>query len=253
MKKMLIQVFGFLISTVGWFLVCCTVGMDYWRVTYIGGQGGSWIIKAAWYWSTLWRDCYIDSSGVSSCKDYDTMWDVNPTSRTEQGSIQAVRALLLVGMFLGLFATIFCFFGMDCTYIGGQEKTKYKILLLGTVHHFAGGRLGTVAFTRMADARLLRYYIGTPVLFGLIGSSCIILSSVLYAVTFYSVLTGNREMDISASRKYIAPKTHKTYKKKGQTFYIRDDARSIQSRSFIQSSSQVSRSSIIQADRDTFV
>lgn len=37
-----------------------------------------------------------------------------------------------------------------------------------------------------------RYYIGTPVLFGLIGSSCIILSSVLYAVTFYSVLTGNR-------------------------------------------------------------
>lgn len=106
-----------------------------------------------------------------------------------------MRALLLIGMFLGLFAAIFCFVGMDCTYIGGQEKTKYKILLLGTVHHFAGGmkviisksflkmffmpivmlyffpqgmccfaayclfagRLGTVAFTRRTDGRLLRY------------------------------------------------------------------------------------------------
>lgn len=85
MKKMLIQVFGFLISTIGWFLVSCTVGMDYWRISYIGGQGGSWIIKAAWYWSTLWRECYIDSSNVANCRDYDTMWVVRPASRTEQG------------------------------------------------------------------------------------------------------------------------------------------------------------------------
>ncbi|XP_053536821.1 claudin-10 isoform X3 [Ictalurus punctatus] len=240
--------------------VSCTVGMDYWRISYIGGQGGSWIIKAAWYWSTLWRECYIDSSNVANCRDYDTMWVVRPASRTEQGPIQAVRALLIVGMFLGLFAAIFSFIGMDCTYIGGREKSKYKILVLGTVLHFAGGvtclaayclytsRLGTVVFTRMHDARLLRYYIGLPVFFGLVGSPCIILGSVLYAVTLYSVLTANRKTDVYASRKYMAPKIYKA-QKKGRTSHNRDDA----SRSSSESSSQVSRTSLILADRDTFV
>ncbi|KAK3542857.1 hypothetical protein QTP70_005439 [Hemibagrus guttatus] len=177
--------------------------MDYWRVSYIGGQGGSWIIKAAWYWSTLWRDCYIDTSDVANCRDFDIMWVVRPGNRAEQGAIQAVRALLLLGMFLGLFAAIFCFIGMDCTYIGGHAKTKYKILLIGTVLHFTGGvsclaayclftgRLGTITFTRMPDARLLRYYIGLPVFFGLVGSAGILLGSVLYAVTLCSVLTSN--------------------------------------------------------------
>ncbi|XP_053536822.1 uncharacterized protein LOC108272052 isoform X4 [Ictalurus punctatus] len=204
--------------------VSCTVGMDYWRISYIGGQGGSWIIKAAWYWSTLWRECYIDSSNVANCRDYDTMWVVRPASRTEQGPIQAVRALLIVGMFLGLFAAIFSFIGMDCTYIGGREKSKYKILVLGTVLHFAGGvtclaayclytsRLGTVVFTRMHDARLLR------------------------------------KTDVYASRKYMAPKIYKA-QKKGRTSHNRDDA----SRSSSESSSQVSRTSLILADRDTFV
>lgn len=106
-------------------------------------------------------------------------------------------------------------------------------------------RLGTVVFTRMADARLLRYlclfvlgnsyyfstlrnqiyflhlisfqtvevnflfiiiiinyllikfffcryYIGLPVFFGLVGSPCIILGSVMYVATIYSGLTANR-------------------------------------------------------------
>lgn len=85
MNRIVIEVFGFLISTFGWFFVSCTVGMDYWRVSYIGGQGGSWIIKAAWYWSTLWRDCYIDSSDVANCRDFDIMWVVRPGNRSEQG------------------------------------------------------------------------------------------------------------------------------------------------------------------------
>ncbi|KAG7331547.1 hypothetical protein KOW79_005516 [Hemibagrus wyckioides] len=193
------------------------------------------------------------------------MWVVRPGNRSEQGAIQAVRALLLLGMFLGLFAAIFCFIGMDCTYIGGHEKTKYKILLLGTVLHFTGGvsclaayclftgRLGTIVFTRMPDARLLRYYIGLPVFFGLVGSAGILLGSVLYAVTLCSALKSNRETGISASRTYTVPRTYKR-QKKDQTLYIIDDAASTQSESSSQLSNQASRrSSIILADRDSFV
>ncbi|KAI5615276.1 claudin-10 [Silurus asotus] len=204
MNIILIQVFGFLISTVGWFLVCCTMVMDYWRVSYIGGQGGSWVINAAWYWSTLWRECYTDSSDVANCRDYDTMWVVRPETRTDQRPLQAVRALLLVGMFVGFFAAIFCFIGMDCTYIGGHERKKCRLLLIGSALHFTGGvscfaayclytaRLGTVLFTQMADARILRFYIGLPVFFGLIGSTSIILGSVLYFVTLYRICQTER-------------------------------------------------------------
>ncbi|XP_046701016.1 claudin-10 isoform X2 [Silurus meridionalis] len=229
MNIMLIQVFGFLISTVGWFLVCCTTVMDYWRVSYIGGQGGSWVINAAWYWSTLWRECYTDSSDVANCRDYDTMWVVRPETRTDQRPLQAVRALLLVGMFVGFFAAIFCFIGMDCTYIGGHERKKCRLLLIGSVLHFTGGvscfaayclytaRLGTVLFTQMADARILR------------------------------------EMDISASRKYWTSKTYKA-QRKSQTLYNSDNAASIQSMTSSQaSSSQVSRSSLVLSDEDSFV
>ncbi|KAM9486762.1 claudin-10-like isoform 2-T2 [Clarias gariepinus] len=255
MRIMLIQVFGFLISTVGWALVCCTVGMDYWRISYIGRQGGSWVIKAAWYWSTLWRACYIDSSDVTNCRDFDTLWVVNPATTSEKGPIQAVRALLLVGMFLGVFAAILSFIGMDCTYIGGKKNTKYKILLGGTLLHFVGGRLGSVFFTRLNDGRILRYYIGTPVFFGLVGSPFIILGSVLYAVTLYKAFTTNRGKDISTSKKYISPKKYKGQKRLQilQNRDNKDDAASTDSRSSSQSSGQVSRSSIILTERDSFV
>lgn len=76
MRKRLIQVFGFLISTLGWLFVLCSMAMDYWRIVQIGGQGGSYIIKVAWYWSNLWKDCYTDSTAVSNCRDYPVLWSV---------------------------------------------------------------------------------------------------------------------------------------------------------------------------------
>ncbi|KAK1797699.1 hypothetical protein P4O66_008069 [Electrophorus voltai] len=143
--------------------------MNYWRTAYIGGQGGAWIIKAAWYWSTLWKDCYIDATDVSTCRDYDVLWVVNPTNTAERRYVQAVRGLLLFGMATGFFAAILCFIGMDCTNIGGNERTNDKILLTGAVFHFLGGmadaagyclftaRLGKATFARLAGRGVVRY------------------------------------------------------------------------------------------------
>ncbi|KAG9271167.1 claudin-10-like isoform X1, partial [Astyanax mexicanus] len=150
--------------------VCCTLAMDKWRITYIGGQGGAWIIKAAWYYSNLWKDCYTDTSSVENCRDYDVMWVINPTNTAERGFIQTVRGLLLFGMVVGFFAAIFCFVGMDCTYIGGSERTNDIILLTGALFHFIGGvagaaaycfftiKLGRANFVRLSARGFLRYY-----------------------------------------------------------------------------------------------
>lgn len=76
MRKRLIQIFGFLITSLGWLFVLCTMAMDYWRITQLGGQGGSFIIKVAWYWSNLWKDCFTDSTAVTNCRDFPVLWSV---------------------------------------------------------------------------------------------------------------------------------------------------------------------------------
>uniref|UniRef100_A0A3P8P2C2 Claudin n=1 Tax=Astatotilapia calliptera TaxID=8154 RepID=A0A3P8P2C2_ASTCA len=134
MRKRVIQISGFLISSLGWLFVLCTMAMDYWRITKLGGQGGSYIIKVAWYWSNLWSDCYTDSAAVTNCREYPVLWNV-------AYYVQAVRGLLMCGLTIGFFAVVCCFVGMECTYIGGSDKTKDKVLFAGAVLHFVGGNL----------------------------------------------------------------------------------------------------------------
>lgn len=44
----------------------------------------------------------------------------------------------MCGLTLGFVAVILCFVGMECTYIGGAQKIKDKLLLAGALFHIAG-------------------------------------------------------------------------------------------------------------------
>ncbi|XP_051565798.1 claudin-10 isoform X2 [Myxocyprinus asiaticus] len=209
MKKSLIQVFGFLISTLGWLFVSCTIAMDNWRSMYVGGKGGNWMIKASWYWSNLWKDCITDTTSVINCRDYDVLWAVTPY-------VHGVRGLLIIGMSLGFVSTILCFIGMDCTYIGGSVKIKDKVLLSGAVFHFVGGlsalaayclytnRVASSAFAPTVGRSIIRYVIGAPIFLGLVGSFLIILGSILYAVT----VIPKRKKNASAPKTSTASESH---------------------------------------------
>uniref|UniRef100_A0AAZ3P6R5 Claudin n=1 Tax=Oncorhynchus tshawytscha TaxID=74940 RepID=A0AAZ3P6R5_ONCTS len=180
MRKRLIQVSGFLISTLGWLFVLCTMAMDYWRITQIGGQGGSFIIKVAWYWSNLWQDCFTDSTAVTNCRDFPVLWSVKPI-------VQGVRGLLMCGLTLGFFGAIFCFVGMECTYIGGGGKNKDMLFMTETSSHRC------VRLIRLVFSNNL-YDLGPPIFIGLVGSFCILLGAILYAATVYKVLFPKKEM-----------------------------------------------------------
>ncbi|KAM6934034.1 claudin-7-like [Xenentodon cancila] len=211
MRKRLIQICGFLISSLGWLFVLCTLAMDYWRITQLGGQGGSFIIKVAWYWSNLWKDCFTESTAVTNCRDYPDLWSVTYY-------IHAVRGLIMCGLTLGFFAVMCCFLGMECTYIGGAEKTKDKLVFGGAVLHFAGGvsdiaayclyinRIIRNAFATGLPPGELRYDFGPPIFLGLIGSIFIMFGAVLYVVTVNSVMCPARNVvqDYSGGT-YVAP------------------------------------------------
>ncbi|XP_053184440.1 claudin-10 [Scomber japonicus] len=219
MEKRFIQILAFLVSSLGWVFVLCTMAMDYWRITQLGGQGGSFIIKVAWYWSNLWKDCFTDSTAVTNCRDYPVLWSVTPY-------IQGVRGLLMCGLTLGFFAVVCCFLGMECTYIGGADKTKDKLLLAGAVFHFAGSvsdisgyclyinRIARTSFAQNVAPGVLRYDLGPPIFLGLVGCFLILLGVVFYAATVYRIIWPESKVvyDYEGGT-YMAPRS------RGRTLY----------------------------------
>ncbi|KAM9347297.1 claudin-10-like [Symphorus nematophorus] len=219
MRKRLIQIFGFLITSLGWLFVLCTMAMDYWRITQLGGQGGSFIIKVAWYWSNLWKDCFTDSTAVTNCRDFPVLWSVTPF-------VQGVRGLLMCGLTLGFFGVVLCFVGMECTYIGGTDKTKDKLLFAGAVFHIAGGvsdlagyclyinRIARTTFAPSVGPGVLRYDLGPPIFLGLVGCFFILLGAMFYAVTVCRVLCPESKVIYAyGGGTYMAPRS------RGRTLY----------------------------------
>ncbi|XP_030266034.1 claudin-10 [Sparus aurata] len=173
MKIRVVQIWGFLMSVLGWIFVACTMAMEGWKITSIGGMGGSSIIKVAWYWSSLWRSCFTDSTAVSNCYDYPVLWSV-------EGSIQIVRGLLMSALSLGMLGFVLSLLGMECTFIGGKDRSKYKKIYAGGWCHIVSGALSISGYSVYAqyvsveyfnpDFNDLKYDLGTPIFLGLVGS-----------------------------------------------------------------------------------
>ncbi|XP_029929889.1 claudin-10-like [Myripristis murdjan] len=184
MWRTVAQILGLLVSILGWVFVACTLAMDHWRVAQLGGQGGSSVVTVAWYWSNLWRDCYEDSTAVINCVEFKVLWTV-------KSHIQTVLGLLLTGLSLGLVGTVLAFFGMECTHIGGDQRTKDKLLITLSAFHLVGcvsdaagyclyiNRVAAAFLHTKADPSKLSYDIGTPLYLGLVGSLLIFLGCTL--------------------------------------------------------------------------
>lgn len=80
MKIRVVQIWGFLMTVLGWIFVACTMAMEGWKISSVGGMGGSSIVKVAWHWSSLWRSCVTDSTAVTNCYDFPVLWSVEGTS-----------------------------------------------------------------------------------------------------------------------------------------------------------------------------
>ncbi|KAM6892654.1 claudin-10 [Lycodopsis pacificus] len=174
MQIRVVQIWGFLMTVLGWIFVACTMAMEGWKISSIGGMGGSSIIKVAWYWSSLWRSCFTDSTAVSNCYDYPVLWSV-------EGHIQIVRGLLMAALSLGMLGFVLSLLGMECTFIGGKDRSKYKKIYAGAWCHIISGILSTCGYAVYAqyvsveyfdpDFNGLRYDLGTPMFLGWVGSA----------------------------------------------------------------------------------
>ncbi|XP_070813833.1 claudin-10-like [Chaetodon trifascialis] len=188
MRTRLAQILGLLLCILGWGFVGCTLAMDHWRGAQLGGEGGSSVVVTAWYWSDLWKDCYEDSTALVNCVDLGVLWTVKPY-------IQAVRGLLMVGLCLGLIGSVLTFFGLECTRIGGDQRSKDCTLMTASAFHLLGcvsdvaayclyiNRVAAAFLHSKADPSKLSYEMGPPLYLGLVGSFLILLGCAAHCAT----------------------------------------------------------------------
>nr|XP_046238027.1 claudin-10-like [Scatophagus argus] len=196
MQIRVVQIWGFLMTVLGWIFVACTMAMEGWKIASIGGMGGSSIIKVAWYWSSLWRSCFTDSTAVSNCYDYPVLWSV-------EGSIQIVRGLLMAALALGMLGFVLSLMGMECTFIGGKDRSKYKKIYIGGWCHIIGGMLSTSGYAVYAQyvsadfSDGLNYDLGTPLFLGWVGSAFHMTGGSFYLWSVCTPLCGGEETVIN--------------------------------------------------------
>lgn len=57
------------------------------------------------------------------------------------GNIQIVRGLLMSALSLGMLGFVLGLMGMECTFIGGKDRSKYKKIYFGGWCHIIGGNV----------------------------------------------------------------------------------------------------------------
>ncbi|EOB05199.1 Claudin-10A, partial [Anas platyrhynchos] len=130
-----LEIIGFLLCLVGWAMIGATLPHNYWKVSSIYGS----VITTSTLYENLWKSCAEDSTGVSNCRVFDSMFAL-PVH------IQACRALIIVSILLGFIAAVLSLLGLKCTNIGiSDEDGKMKFAVTGGFLFILGGLSSMVA------------------------------------------------------------------------------------------------------------
>ncbi|XP_062853251.1 claudin-10 [Trichomycterus rosablanca] len=195
MKVRVMQIWGFLVTVLGWIFISCSLAMDGWKVAAVGGQGGSSVVYITWYWSSLWKACSTASNAVSNCYDFPVLWSV-------EYHVQIVRGLLMGGVAVGMLGFVLSMVGMECTYIGGKKKEKNRTLFTGSLCHIISGVLAAAGYAVYAchisaeffnPSFTLKFDLGTPLFLGWAGCIFQVTGGIVYIVSIYKLWSMDRK------------------------------------------------------------
>ncbi|XP_040887446.1 claudin-7-A isoform X1 [Toxotes jaculatrix] len=128
-----IQLLGFFLSLIG--IVGLIIGtiLPQWKMSaYIGDN----IITAVAMYQGLWMSCAFQSTGQLQCKIYDSILQLD-------SSLQATRALMIVGIIVSIAGLGVACMGMKCTTCVGSDKLrKSRIAMTGGIILLVGGEDG---------------------------------------------------------------------------------------------------------------
>ncbi|XP_023281721.1 claudin-18-like isoform X1 [Seriola lalandi dorsalis] len=142
MAATLCQVMGFLLSLLGVAGIIAATGMDQWATEDLFDNP----VTAVYSYSGLWRSCVRQSSGFTECRPYFTILGL-------PALLQAVRALMIVGIVLGAIGCLIAIFALKCLKMGNMEDNIKATMTLtaGILSLLAGvcGIAGVSAFANL--------------------------------------------------------------------------------------------------------
>ncbi|XP_017690607.1 PREDICTED: claudin-15-like isoform X2 [Lepidothrix coronata] len=174
-----LEIVGLLLCLGGLAVIGATLPNNYWKVSSIHGS----VITTSTFYENLWKSCVEDSTGVSNCKEFDSLLKL-------PAHIQACRALMITSILLGFLATVVSLLGLKCTNIGlSDEDGKMKFAVTGGFLFILGGLCSMVAvswYAAIITAQFFdplyagtKYELGEALYLGWTGSILYILGGIL--------------------------------------------------------------------------
>lgn len=145
------QVVGFLLAALGLAGCIAATGMDTWSTQDLYDNP----VTSVFQYEGLWRSCVRQSSGFTECRPYFTILGL-------PAMLQAVRALMVVGIVLGAFGILVSIFALKCIRIGSMEDSaKANMTLTSGVIFIVSGLCAIVGVSVFANMLVTNFWMST--------------------------------------------------------------------------------------------
>ncbi|XP_005406808.1 PREDICTED: claudin-18 isoform X1 [Chinchilla lanigera] len=153
------QVVGFLLALLGLAGCIAATGMDMWSTQDLYDNP----VTAVFQYEGLWRSCVKQSSGFTECRPYFTILGL-------PAMLQAVRALMIVGIVLGAISILVSIFALKCIRIGGMEDSaKAKMTLTSGIMFIISGICAIIGVSVFANMLVTNFWMSTASMYGTMG------------------------------------------------------------------------------------
>ncbi|KAM6969755.1 claudin-7-B-like [Aplochiton taeniatus] len=144
-----LQMLGFTLSLLGVIGLIVGTILPQWKMSaYVGDN----IITAVSMYQGLWMSCAFQSTGQMQCKVYDSILQLD-------SSLQATRALMIVGIIVSVVGLGIAAMGMKCTNCGGDDKVrKSRIAMVGGIVLLIGALASIIACSWFANNIIQDFY-----------------------------------------------------------------------------------------------
>ncbi|NXM08384.1 CLD18 protein, partial [Tyrannus savana] len=151
MSTTLCQVMGFLVASLGIAGTITATAMDTWSTQDLYDNP----VTAVFQYQGLWRSCVRQSSGFTECRPYFTILGL-------PAMFQAVRALMIVGIVLGILGLLVCVFALKCIRIGTMEDSaKANMTLTSGIMFIVAGLCAITGVSVFANMLVTNFWMST--------------------------------------------------------------------------------------------
>ncbi|XP_054242125.1 claudin-18 isoform X2 [Indicator indicator] len=151
MSVTICQSMGFVVSALGIGGIVASTCMDQWSTQDLYNNP----VTSVFNYQGLWRTCVRESSGFTECRGYFTILGL-------PAMFQAVRALMIVGIVLGILGLLVCIFALKCIHIGSMENSaKANMTLTSGIMFIVAGLCAITGVSVFANMLVTNFWMST--------------------------------------------------------------------------------------------